>query len=263
MLHIEPIPAFNDNYIWIIFDENKNACVIDPGDARPVINFLDKLNLNLKTILITHHHLDHVGGVTDLKQKYKLKVYGPNNPKIKGIDQFLCESNNGNIKLEGLDIEFKVINIPGHTLDHIAYYSDNNCDNPILFCGDTLFSGGCGRVFEGTYKQMMDSLNKLSSLPNDTIIYCAHEYTLNNLYFAKSILSNKIKSYYMINSYIKKVEKLRKDGLPSLPSSMKQEKLINLFIRLNDKNLQKMLNTEGDELKTFTRLRTLKDSFTS
>jgi hydroxyacylglutathione hydrolase len=258
MLEIQPIPAFNDNYFWIIFNtKTKDACIVDPGDSKPVNNFLKKHNLKLTYILITHHHGDHTGGVSELKKEHKSIVFGPNNPKIKDIDTYVCEKNKNLVELEKLNISFKVLDVPGHTLDHIAYFSNNTIDVPVLFCGDTLFSGGCGRLFEGTAAQMQSSLCKISSLTNNTNIYCAHEYTLNNLKFAESILPTD----QDIKVYINHAQNLRKNNTPSLPSNIKQEKRINLFLRCNDIELQKVLGTQGDSLASFTKLRKLKDDF--
>jgi hydroxyacylglutathione hydrolase len=258
MIEIHPIPAFDNNYFWIIYNsKTKDACIIDPGDAKPVNNFLNKNNLNLTYILITHHHWDHTGGVSELKKEHKSIVFGPNNPKIKDIDNIVSEQNNNLVNLEKLNISFKVLDVPGHTLDHVAYFSNNTIDVPVLFCGDTLFSGGCGRLFEGSATQMQNSLSKISSLLSNTNIYCAHEYTLSNLKFAESILP----SDQDIKDYINHVKKLREKNTPSLPSNIKQEKLINLFLRCDDIELQTALDTQGDSLASFTKLRELKDNF--
>ncbi|MDA9033871.1 hydroxyacylglutathione hydrolase [Gammaproteobacteria bacterium] len=178
MVNIESIEAFTDNYIWLV-TTNEGSIVIDPGESSNVINHIDKNQLDLKAIFITHHHLDHTGGVDEITSYYPVDVFGPNN-NIETISRKLRDGDKINI----IGIEFQIIEIPGHTLDHIAYYSKNN-GNPILFCGDTLFAAGCGRVFEGTFEQMHESLLKLKNLPNNTKIYCGHEYTLSNLEFAK------------------------------------------------------------------------------
>ena len=224
-----------------------------------MINYIEKNNLNLTHILITHHHNDHIGGLLELKEKYNAITYGPNNPYIKGLDFHLKENDIINID----DISFKIIEVPGHTLDHIAYYISNNINqnskinSPKLFCGDTLFSGGCGRIFEGTPEQMFKSIEKLASLPDDTKIYCAHEYTLNNLKFAESILPN--------DNYIQKrilqANKLRDKNIPTIPTSIKEEKSSNIFLRYNEKSLQRKLNALNNPLEAFAKLRKLKDSF--
>ena len=260
MININYIKAFQDNYFWIITNNN-NACVVDPGDATAVNNYLNKHNLKLSHILITHHHFDHTGGVSELKKTHNAFVYGPNNPNIKDIDQSLTDNKiisipyiiNKNINK---NINIKILEIPGHTLDHIAYYLDDS-ENPTLFCGDTLFSGGCGRVFEGTHLQMFNSLEKIKNLPDNTKIYCAHEYTLNNLKFAQSIISND----KYINSRLLHVTKLREQNISTIPTTLHKEKLSNLFLRCDDPKIQKILNTENNPLDTFSKLRELKDKY--
>ena len=177
MIKIEPIEAFTDNYIWLV-TTNEGSIAIDPGESSNTINFLEKNQLDLKAILITHHHFDHTGGIDDLVSYSPVNVYGPFNNDIASIDKKLKDGD----KINVIGIEFEIIEIPGHTLDHIAFYSENN-GSPILFCGDTLFAGGCGRVFEGTFDQMYESLNKLKILPENTNIYCGHEYTLSCLLY--------------------------------------------------------------------------------
>ena len=168
-MNILPLPAFTDNYIWLI-EENGKATVVDPGDAEVVNNYLKEKNLELENILITHHHFDHTGGVKQLKETHECIVYGPHDSPFNGVEIKLKEHDE--ISIHGST--FKIIEVPGHTLDHIAYYSE---EQNTLFCGDTLFSGGCGRIFEGTPDQMYESLSKLSVLDLSTKIYCTHEYT--------------------------------------------------------------------------------------
>ena len=177
MINIEPIKAFNDNYIWLV-TTNEGSIVIDPGEADQTVNFLKENGLALEAILITHHHFDHTGGIEDMLLFKDVDVYGPVN-NISSINKQLMNGNLINV----IGIDFQVIEIPGHTLDHIAFYSET-FEEPILFCGDTLFSGGCGRVFEGTFEQMHASILKLKSLPANTKIYAGHEYTQSNLKFA-------------------------------------------------------------------------------
>ena len=173
MIKIHPIEAFNDNYIWLI-TTNTGSIVFDPGESSNLLSYLDKNILDLKAIFITHHHFDHTGGIDDILSKNKsITVYGPDN-NINSITNRLQDGD----QIKEIGIDFEVIEIPGHTLDHIAYFSENHGD-PILFCGDTLFAGGCGRVFEGTFSQMHESLGKLKNLPKNTKIYCGHEYTLS------------------------------------------------------------------------------------
>ena len=255
MIKVEPIPAFNDNYIWLV-TTNEGSIVIDPGDANPVIEYLSKnKDLTLNSILLTHHHYDHSGGIEDLRKRYDLKVFGPNN-QIKSVDHRVVEGNE--ILVNGLI--FKIIEVPGHTLDHIAFYNDDD-DDPILFCGDTLFAAGCGRVFEGTFDQMYESLLKLKKLPENTIVYSGHEYTTANLMFANHVEPlNK-----NIRDSLSKVQELRSKNIPTLPTSIKEEKLINPFLRCDDKDLQmimrKKFNTDLSELNIFSALREWKDNF--
>ena len=255
MIKVEPIPAFSDNYIWLV-TTNEGSIVIDPGDANPVIEYLNKnKDLTLNSILLTHHHYDHSGGIEDLRKKYDLKVFGPNN-QIKSVDHRVVEGDE--ILVNGL--VFKIIEVPGHTLDHIAFYYDGD-DNPILFCGDTLFAAGCGRVFEGTFDQMYESLLKLKKLPENTIVYSGHEYTTSNLMFASHVEPlNK-----NIQDSLSKVQELRSKNIPTLPTSIKEEKLINPFLRCDDEDLQiimrKKFNTDLSELNIFSALREWKDNF--
>jgi hydroxyacylglutathione hydrolase len=217
---IQAIPAFKDNYIWMLINlVNQQAIVIDPGDATPVLKELKKQRLALAAILITHHHFDHCNGIEALLEKYTVPVYGPANEFIKGVSQPLNESVEITI---WNNIVFKILDIPGHTAGHIAYYTEG-----ALFCGDTLFSAGCGKLFEGTPEQMVASLQKIANLPDETKIYCAHEYTLNNLRFAQTVepANEAIQDYYPI------IYQLRQQGKPSLPSILAQEKLINPFLR--------------------------------
>ena len=254
MVNIESIEAFTDNYIWLV-TTNEGSIVIDPGESSNVINHIDKNQLDLKAIFITHHHLDHTGGVDEITSYYPVDVFGPNN-NIETISKRLRDGDNINI----IDIEFQIIEIPGHTLDHIAYYSKNN-GNPILFCGDTLFSAGCGRVFEGTFEQMYESLLKLKNLPNNTKIYCGHEYTLSNLEFAKEAepFNQNILSRY------NEVIKLREKGIPSLPSLLSTELKTNPFLRCDSKEVQENISTKFNTLKEtkeiFKALRLWKDNF--
>ena len=170
MLKISPINAFSDNYIWLI-QTNEGNTLVDPGDSKPIISTIDKLGITIDDILITHHHFDHIGGLELLKPLIKGSVIGPKNKSIDLLDKQVSEGD----VIKSIGLEFSVFEVPGHTLDHIAFYSDT--EKEVLFCGDTIFSGGCGRVFEGTFEQMNHSLEKLMSLPSKTEIYCAHEYT--------------------------------------------------------------------------------------
>jgi len=248
MLKVTAIHAFSDNYIWCIINEQgKKAVVIDPGCSKSVLNFLDEQKLELAGILITHHHPDHIGGVAELKLKTKARVYGfknagPINSKLTFIDQEYIDGNTFFI----LDTKFQVLEVPGHTLDHIAFYSEwsQTHTTPWLFCGDTLFSGGCGRLFEGSASQMHHSLSKLASLPIECEIYCAHEYTLNNLEFATSLMPNNI----ALQSYSAECKVKRANEKITLPSSIGRELEINPFLRTHDPELIQSLDIENGSL---------------
>ena len=239
-MRIEIISCLQDNYSYLIIDEtNNNACVVDPGEAKPIINFLEKKDLKLKYILNTHHHFDHIGGNKELKKKYKSIVIGYKNDahRIPEID-ILVED--GQIWKKD-NFEAKIFHIPGHTSGHICFhfYKDN-----FLFTGDTLFSLGCGRLFEGTYKDMFDSLNKIKSLPENTNIFCGHEYTLQNSKFCIKYDPDNL----MLKNKIVDIEKKLKNNLPTVPSILKDEINCNIFLKAKD-------------LESFSKLRDLKDNF--
>ena len=254
MINIEPIKAFNDNYIWLV-TTNEGSIVIDPGEADQTVNFLKENGLALEAILITHHHFDHTGGIEDMLLFKDVDVYGPVN-NISSINKQLMNGNLINV----IGIDFQVIEIPGHTLDHIAFYSET-FEEPILFCGDTLFSGGCGRVFEGTFKQMHSSILKLKSLPANTKIYAGHEYTQSNLKFALEVepLNQKLISRY------NDVQNLISTGKPTLPSTLELELEVNPFLRCQTNEVQnsviKKFNTSNHEDEIFKALRQWKDNF--
>jgi hydroxyacylglutathione hydrolase len=254
MINIEPIEAFSDNYIWLV-TTNEGSIVIDPGESSKTIELLKKRDLNLKAILITHHHFDHTGGIDEVKLFSSAKVYGPKND-ISSIDVRVEVGQ----ALSLIGIDFEIIELPGHTMDHIAFYTNNN-GNPLLFCGDTLFAGGCGRVFEGTFEQMHESLMKLKSLPINTKVYCGHEYTTANLSFAKEVepLNKNIISRY------NEVLKLRKEGIPTLPTTIEIELKTNPFFRCDVEEIQdsllKKFNIERNEQEIFKALREWKDNF--
>ncbi len=239
-MKIEIIKCLKDNYSYLIIDEKyNNACVVDPSEAEPIINFVEKKNVKLKFILNTHHHYDHVGGNNALKKKYGTKIVGFKNDKerIPNIDILL--ENNQIWKSE--NFEAKIIHIPGHTSGHICFYF---IKEKIAFTGDTLFSLGCGRIFEGTYEQMYNSLNKLKKLPPDTKIYCGHEYTLqNSLFCSKYDKNNK-----NLEKKILEINDKMKKNLPTIPSTIKEELTCNIFLRAKN-------------LKDFSKLRDLKDNF--
>jgi hydroxyacylglutathione hydrolase len=257
---IHPIPAFTDNYIWAITEKGSNkACVVDPGDAAPVIEYLAREGLILSDILITHHHLDHTGGIRQLCNKYSPRVFGPESSNIEGITDFVVEGD----CVELFGQSFSVLEIPGHTLDHIAFFSaDQDQPTPILFCGDTLFAAGCGRLFEGSPAMMCSSLKKLSSLDTNTKVYCTHEYTLANLQFA--LAAEPDNDALLKRNQFELVK--RNKGLPTLPSSIELEIATNPFIRCDKETLvttarNRLGREPEDETEVFSTLRAWKDTF--
>ena len=237
---IEIIPCLKDNYSYLIIDKtNNSACVVDPSEAKPIINFIEKKNINLKYILNTHHHFDHVGGNIDLKKKYNSVVIGYkyDSDRIPGIDILLKD----NQIWKADNFEAKIIHIPGHTIGHICYHFFKE---KVIFTGDTLFSLGCGKLFEGTYEDMFRSLNKIKKLPKDTKIYCGHEYTLQN---SKFCIEHDPKNIRLKNKIIEIKNKL-KNNLPTIPSTLKDENECNIFLRAKD-------------VESFSKLRDLKDIF--
>jgi len=227
-MNIIQIPAFTDNYFWLMFeDNNKSAVVVDPGDSAPVIKSLKDNNLELTDILITHHHNDHIGGVSELKKVFpKVNIFGPADPRIPA-DNIVKDEDV--IKLDSLNEEFRVLDVRGHTNSHIAYYFDKK-----LFCGDTLFSCGCGRLFEGTHEDMHKALTKIKNLPKETLIYCAHEYTLDNIGFAKIIDPKNLD----LLEREKEVKDLLKNGFYTIPSALENELKVNPFLRFDEKDIK-------------------------
>lgn len=259
-LYVVPIPAFNDNYIWCIYDPgSQRAIVVDPGDAAPVIAFIQAHALQLAAILVTHHHADHTGGVTALAARYHCPVYASASEYSQFRDYDHPCRDGDSIQL--LDTHFEVIEVPGHTLDHIAFYS-NACSlhpEPWLFCGDTLFSGGCGRIFNGSAALLYQSICRINTLPETTLIFCTHEYTLDNLRFAARFLPDSA----AVRHYTDTCQQQRARTLPTLPSSLKQERLINPFLRLRENALLEQLNApaNSDDEAVFTLLRAARDQF--
>ncbi len=253
MIRVTPIPAFSDNYIWCIHDQ-KYCILVDPGEANPVLEFIDQNKLILKAILTTHKHADHTGGIAGILKHYDAPVFGPNHEAIPCVTQPLSEGNE--ITFTELALDLRVLDIPGHTLGHIAYVNET-----LLFCGDTLFGAGCGRVFEGTMPQMYGSLQKLAQLPEMTHVYCGHEYTLKNLAFAQHVEPNNPD----ITQRIEKVKKLREQSLPSLPSIIKEELLTNPFLRCEQANViayaEQVDKNATLASEIFTILRDTKDHF--
>jgi hydroxyacylglutathione hydrolase len=211
------IPAFKDNYIWLLVRDGR-AAVVDPGEPEPVIERLETLGLQLESILITHHHADHQGGIAALQARWQAEVFGPEIESITGCNRPLS----GGETITVLGQQVKVMAVPGHTLGHLAYYVPGS-----LFCGDTLFGAGCGRLFEGSPAQMSQSLASIAALPDDTLVYCAHEYTEANLRFAVSVEPLNTN----LQARVKRVADLRAAGLPSVPSTLAEEKATNPFLR--------------------------------
>lgn len=251
-MNLNSIPAFQDNYIWVLNDETGRCLIVDPGEAAPVLAAITENGWQPEAILLTHHHNDHVGGVSDLHRHYpNLIVYGPEETRHKGTTKIVADGD----RIRVLDQEFHVFATPGHTLGHVCFYSA-----PWLFCGDTLFSGGCGRLFEGTPAQMYRSLQRINTLPEETLICCAHEYTLSNMKFALSVLPHDL----FINEYYREVKELRAKNQITLPTTLKKERQINLFLRTDDIDLINEINKETKLLQSeerFAWLRSKKDNF--
>ncbi|MDX1655355.1 MAG: hydroxyacylglutathione hydrolase [Candidatus Competibacteraceae bacterium] len=225
MLKVTPVGAFKDNYIWLIRDKaQRYTAIVDPGDAAPVLRALEVEDLTPAAILITHHHADHVGGVSRLKENFPdLPVFGPAGESIPAIDHRLREGDE--IEVPRLGSKFRVLDVPGHTAGHIAYYGEG-----ALFCGDTVFAGGCGRLFEGTPQQMHRSLSKLAALPGDTLVYCAHEYTLDNLAFALWVEPDNPD----LKARQRQAKDLRAREVPTVPSRLAEELRTNPFFRFDE-----------------------------
>lgn len=267
MLEIYPIPAFSDNYIWCLVNpEDHSAFVVDPGDADPVEAYLDAQSLSLKGVLITHFHPDHTGGLATLQEKYHLEVYGPHSAQTRQVPNRVAEgcelitnkvSEGQNITVLGHS--FTIYETPGHTLDHIVYFSESLS---ALFSGDTLFYGGCGRIFEGNPKMMQDSLDKLRTLPPSTKVYCAHEYTQSNLHFAEQVEPDNND----LQQHISQVNQLRQKGLSSVPSTIETECLINPFLRSEVSDVINSAIKQGcpnnpSKVDVFASIRAWKDNF--
>ncbi|WP_061239169.1 hydroxyacylglutathione hydrolase [Ectopseudomonas composti] len=257
MIQIDALPAFNDNYIWLLQDARSRRCaVVDPGDAAPVLAWLQAHpDWTLSDILITHHHFDHVGGVEALKKASGARVAGPATEKIPARDIALNDDD----EIEVLGLRFKVMAVPGHTLGHIAFY---HAEQNLLFCGDTLFAGGCGRLFEGTPQQMHRSLSRLAALPARTRVYCTHEYTLSNLRFAHAVEPDN----QQLNERLAEVTRWREEGRISLPSTIELELATNPFLRASEPSI--VAATEGRDDRqscepsaVFASLRAWKDTF--
>ena len=263
MLQIHPIPAFNDNYFWLIQPEAQKtaAYIVDPGSAEPVFEALEARKLTLTGILITHHHHDHIDGATQLSQAFNIPIYGPKSPKIPQVTHYLTEGEE--LKLGPLRV--KIIELPGHTRDHIGFLITSALPDqhqPLLFCGDTLFAAGCGRVFDGSIEQLFESLQKITQLPDNTLIYCAHEYTLNNILFALFIEPE--------NAALKarqfQATQQRQQHLPTIPNPLSLEKQTNPFLRCHLPGVRNRVEqlteqTAPTAFEVFSHLRRIKDHF--
>ena len=221
-LDVIPVRAFADNYVWTIRDDTR-AAVVDPGDAAPVVDYLQRERLELVAILNTHHHADHVGGNAELLRRWPVPVFGPDDSRIPDVSRRLRDGDR--ITLPHFGIEFEVMEIPGHTRSHIAFYGGG-----MLFCGDTLFAVGCGRLFEGTPEQMHRSLQRLAKVPDSTRVYCGHEYTLSNIRFAKAAEPGNA----ALLDLEQRASAQRAKDLPTLPTDIGQEKATNPFLRVNE-----------------------------
>ncbi len=253
-----PVPAFNDNYIWVLHDAQR-ALVVDPGESSGVRDYLEQHGLALEAILVTHHHADHTGGVAELRNAFNCEVFGPRNEKMP---EPLTRVGGGQ-RIEVLGLPIEVMDVPGHTAGHIAYFCDQLKSAPLVFCGDTLFSGGCGRLFEGTPAQMHASLSALAALPGETRVCCAHEYTLANLAFAEAVEPGN----QDLQAYIRHCKDKRAQGIPTVPSTIETERRINPFLRATQAEIVRSVqqhiapDTSGDEIHVWTALREWKNTF--
>jgi len=254
------LPAFSDNYLWL-WQQDQMAVVVDPGDAAPVLQALAKDGLKLAAILVTHHHADHVGGVRELHLATGAQVFGPAREDIPA--PFTPVMHGDHLTLMGQTVQ--VLDVPGHTAGHVAYFLPDTPQSPVLFCGDTLFSGGCGRIFEGTPAQMLASLDRLAALPPSTRVCCAHEYTLSNLRFALAVEPSNID----LQTYMAQCQQLRAQGTPTLPAQLGTELQINPFLRARHPRVQHAVAQHAglsaleqtDDVAVFAALREWKNDF--
>jgi hydroxyacylglutathione hydrolase len=256
MLQVTPVRAFSDNYIWLIHAprDARQVVVVDPGDAAAVRSALADRNLRLAAILLTHHHFDHVGGVAALLQDHAVPTFGPASEALPGDPTQLREGDV--VDLPALGLHFEVLDVPGHTAGHIAYVGHG-----AVFCGDTLFSAGCGRLFEGTPEQMTASLDKLASLPDDTQVYCAHEYTVSNLLFSLAVEPENSESH----AYLEECRSRRSRDQATVPSNMRRERNVNPFLRCHQQTVKQAAEARAgrglNRTEVFAVIREWKDGF--
>jgi len=258
-----PVPAFQDNYIWVVSD-GENAVAVDPGEAAPVREHLANRGLRLAAILLTHHHNDHVGGVAELLDEARVPVHGPAGEALGALDAAVTRVKGGDrVHLDAPRLDFDVLDVPGHTRGHIAYFEAAvDANVPHLFCGDTLFACGCGRLFEGTPAQMLASLDALAALPGDTQVHCAHEYTLSNIHFALACDPDN----ETLRAWSRDAAALREHGEPTLPTTIAHERAVNPFLRAGEPTVQAALAERlhervTDRLAAFTLMREWKNRF--
>lgn len=253
-LNLHPIPTLRDNYVWLLATNEGDAVVVDPGEAAPVLSELQQRNLRLRSILLTHHHPDHIGGVAEILDDTNAEVFAPYDPRIS----FACQrvGDGSPVRVGGTELEFTTMQVPGHTTTHVAYHGHG-----VLFCGDTLFSIGCGRLFEGTPQQMLSSLDRLASLAPETSVCCGHEYTESNCAFALTVEPGNAE----LRERAVQVRKLRESGLPTLPSTLAAEIACNPFLRVHSPEIRASLSghvpANASRVEVFAALRAMKDAF--
>ncbi len=258
MLKVHAVPTFTDNYVWIIQSPTSSeVCVVDPGDAAPVIAYLEQHNLSLVRVLITHSHFDHINGINELTTYKSVPVYGPDSEAIPQVTHPQSEGSHFTL----FDTPFIVWHLPGHLPEHLAYIASNNDDTQI-FSGDIMFSGGCGRIFDGTHQELKSSLDRIATLPPNTLVYGTHEYTQSNLEFAKAVEPSNTD----IDTLSDKVTTLREAGTPTLPTNILTECTVNPFIRCDKANViaataKRLGHEPKDALEVFTILREWKNGF--